>query len=188
MDTKDYKDLLDHGKSVLTEEIARNARLDEKASRMLTGLTVLIGIFAFYAQWILQRISQPGNVLEYLIVVFAAFALLFLIIAWFSAFKVFKISVHSKLPFNNQTFEIYRKFDSRHFFFSVAKTTQNAIEANRSIGDQKVQALTDAYRMIIITSIFLGLLLLTVVVHTWTTDDPAKSKKTDFNSLQKPGA
>jgi hypothetical protein len=177
----EYKDLYEVAKDVLEEEGAREARLDEKASRMLSALTIVIGVYAFSGQWILQHMP-PNGVLEILMLVFAAFGFFFLAWAWVRTFSVFKMSSHAKIPFNQRTLDQYQRFDKEPFFFSMTKTIQDSIDHNRKVGDKKAQALSDAYRLISpLTSACLLLLLLTIVAHTWITAPEQNVKPSNSN-------
>src|ERR1700719_514954 len=111
----EYKDLYELARDVLEEEGAREARLDEKASRILSALTIGIGVYAFYGQWILQHVP-PNGVLEMLALVFAVFGFFFLAMAWVRTFSVFKMSSHAKIPFNQRTLDQYQRFDQEPFF------------------------------------------------------------------------
>jgi len=171
MNNEDFKTLYELGKLVLAEETARNSRLDEKSSRVLSALTVVITIYAFYAQWILQR-TPPKQLLEFLILFAAGFALLTLVLAWHHAFAVLKIDEYAKLPFSDQLFNLHQTLPTDQFLFSLSKTIQTSVRFNRSLGDQKVLALTNAFRMIHATGFLFFLLLILVLVHTFVNPSP----------------
>ena len=173
--TRDYKDLYEVAKAVLAEETARNTRLDEKAARMISGLSVVIVIYGFYGQWLLKHIP-PTSLLEVLVLVFSGFTLLFLVLAWARAFNVFRISAYAKLPFGSGTFDLHRQLQKDQFLFSLSKTIERAIRENRQIGNRKVEALTDSFRMLFCTAFCLFVLVVLVVLHTWITPSPTDGK------------
>jgi len=187
MTSKDYKNLYELGKAVLAEESARNARLDEKATRVLSGLTVLIAIYGFYGQWILQHIP-PNGVLESLMLVVAALALFFVVVAWFYAFSVFKLSQQAKIPFGQGVFNLHATLDNEQFLFSLSKTIGRSIEENRKIGDKKALALSNAFRMIFCTGFLLFLLLLIIVAHGWMDTTKKGPKRFDASVVKRSNA
>ena len=54
-----YKELYDLSKEIFYEELSRSQRIDEKASKYLTMLTFLLGIFASLSGKLLYSILPP---------------------------------------------------------------------------------------------------------------------------------
>ena len=54
-----YAELYEHSKAVLAEEIARSSRTDEKASKYLTALSLVLGALVFFFQQLVEKNLLP---------------------------------------------------------------------------------------------------------------------------------
>lgn len=82
-----YAELYEHSKAVLTEELARSHRTDEKASKYLTALSLVLGALMFFFQQLVDRkLLPPHSALDdlifYVLMVLFSAALL----AWWLVF------------------------------------------------------------------------------------------------------
>ena len=63
-----YRELYSLSKEVYNSELDRFHRVEDKASRYLTCLTFVIGIFGLFGKWIITEALPPSSLVEWLVI------------------------------------------------------------------------------------------------------------------------
>ena len=111
MSLEKYKELFELSKDVFAEELSRSERIDNKASKYLTALTFLLGVFAVFNKQILQSTIPPDNSLEWIIIIIDILLLFLMVVSWFVIFSVFKIHQYAKIPIDIDFFDKWISLD-----------------------------------------------------------------------------
>lgn len=198
-----YKELYNLSKEVLYEEQNRFNRINEKASKYLTVLTFMMGVYGFFLNLIVNDFIPSKSISEWIIVVLGFLIFSGVIISWFLIFCVLKIHEIKKIPLN---FEMINFFDNNNLldiYYALARGNKDALKINRDTTDRKSKLLSNGYRMIIVTTSLLVLFSLVFGYHKWNDpknnksnersfimpnekDDNSKSKETEDLSTDKP--
>jgi len=159
-----YKELYDLSKEAFNEELSRSARIDEKAFKYLTALTLLLGAFAFFGERLLDLIVPPKNYYEWSLIILSGLLLVLLIITWFLIFEVFKGHTLRKIPIDINFFDQNELID---IYYTLTKGMKQALDFNRQEGDHKHRHLSRSFVMIRIIVILLFLTLILFTIHIW---------------------
>ena len=90
MKLENAKELYKLSKEVFKEEQERFNRLDEKASKYFTVLTVLLVIYGFFGKWIIENLKTPYSDIEKLLILTNFILLLLILGSLYSVFNVLK--------------------------------------------------------------------------------------------------
>ncbi|WP_447964989.1 hypothetical protein [Nitrospira sp. Ecomares 2.1] len=165
--TENHRELYLLAKEVFKEEQERLNRIDEKATRYLSALTVIIGTWGFFAKWIFESTLPPKNSIEWALVILALFSLILLFIAWWNALQVLRNSQLQKIPLTEETIKWFGEHSLPNIYRGMTEGIRKAKEVNRQVGNKKLRKLSLAFSLIMINGIVMLFLLLIFGIHTW---------------------
>ena len=149
-----YQELYILSKDVLREEINRYRSLDEKASKYLAALTILLGIYGLFISMVLKFIFPPNHFFDWFFLVFIALVLSSIVISWFIILEVLRIAYLATTPLNIDFFDNNKLID---IYYATAKTNHNALTENRKTNKRKSRFLYYGYNSMRLTMFFLVL-------------------------------
>lgn len=141
-----YKELYDLSREVFGEELGRSARIDEKASKYLSVVTLLLGIYGSFGERILSSNIPPKSFLDILTLFLSVCAVGSLIYSWLILFKILRVHEFKKIPVPIEFFENNSLPD---IYLGMAQGIKENLEINRSQGDRKARLLWRGYIVII---------------------------------------
>lgn len=151
-----YKEIYNLSKEVFDKELRRSEIIDEKASKYLTTLTLLLGIFAFLAERLINSNLSPYHCLD-LIQIIICVILLFLIFTTFIfVFLALKIRSLTMIDLDTDTFLKHPTLDD--LYYNMSKTIENIFRNNRDRINSKSRKLQTGYILTLITVILLATL------------------------------
>jgi hypothetical protein len=162
-----YRELYDLSNTLLEEEHKRFSRLEDKASRYLTILTVLIGLVATFSKEFFKTLLPPSNLLSWMILNSTIAAFISLVVAWFLVFWAMKTQTLRTRPLNQDMLKFFDEQKEINIYYGLAKANTKAFEENRRKIDMKSKLLTYGHVMIICVVVFLVLLLALSFVQGW---------------------
>lgn len=150
-----HKELYDLAKYAFEEEIARSSRIDEKASRYFSVLSLLLGILGLVSSSYLSLYIPPKICVDYLgLLSFGLFAIL-LAISWIQTFRVFSVREVQSIPINKEMIEYFQKANVIDIYKSITETNfKKGIDNSKKINIGKAVLLRSSYKFIIISFIF----------------------------------
>jgi hypothetical protein len=172
-----YKELYNLSKEVLNEELSRFARIDDKAAKYLSILTLVAGVSGFFGKWLIDNLIPPKTTTEWALVILGAFLFIMIFVSWFLIFNVLRIHTIVKMPLDAETIDFFDNNELIDIYYALAKGNKDALAENRKITNQKSQRLYRGYVSIIISGIILALFLAIFVIHSW--NGPNKIKKAE---------
>jgi len=131
MSIEKYRELYELSKEVFAEELARSERIDNKASKYLTALTFLLGVFVTFNKQILGSTIPPTNILEWQINIVDILLLVMMVRAWFVIFSVFKIHQYAKIPIDIEFFDNNKLIDIYYAMSKGIKENYKKKQRNR---------------------------------------------------------
>jgi len=175
-----YKELYELSKEVLKEELSRFVRVDDKAAKYLSVLTLVAGGAAYFGKWVIDNLIPPKTVLEWALVIIAAFLCATIFVSWCLIFNTLRLHNLTKPPLNDETIKFFDENKMIDIYYALAKGNSNAIKANRNTTDRKSKRLYYGYNVIIVSGFILVAFLSLFVIHSW--NNP-KTVKQDERSL-----
>lgn len=145
-----YKLLYEVAKKTLDDELDRSKRLDEKAGRYLTAISV--GILAFST--LLARVASQGiediNGLVAAVLIFlCVLTTITIFYAWFALFKAIKLTATIKMEVNEELKEVFEEESLITCYWILADLCAEACRRNQAALQQtKVKYLNEAYAYI----------------------------------------
>ncbi|MEE4372670.1 hypothetical protein V2J67_09895 [Pseudomonas alliivorans] len=168
---ENYKFLYELSKKALDEELDRYKKLDEKASRFLSILS--IGIVAYTAlinaaSSKLQMMSSLG-VSGWVFVILTGLTFIALFSAWFRIFSSIKLSDSPTIAIGKTVNELAENEELITMYNAMALSCQDALSLARPVLKAKTDYLESAYKEIFCATCLLGTCLL---LYFWITAFP----------------
>lgn len=164
-----YAEFYGYSKDVLAEELARSHRADEKASKYLTALSLVLGALVFFFQQLVdKKLLPPQGVLDCLI--FQTMIVLFgsALLAWWFVFSCLRNDKFVKPPLDKGTLDFYAANDLINIYYAMAKGNMDALTQNKLVGDRKSQALYRGYWAMNVAVAAVAILFLLLLVRYWS--------------------
>jgi hypothetical protein len=163
-----YRELYNWSNTVLQNEHERFNRIDEKAARYLSVITLLIGVEGAFGKTIFQQLVPPVTFLQWSLLNVAVLSNLMLTASWFVAFWTLRIAELKHQPLTQEMIEFFNNQTEVNIYYHIAKANGDAWEENRRITDRKAKALFYAYWMIVGTVVSIILFISLLFIQTWS--------------------
>jgi hypothetical protein len=144
------KELFDLSLYVLKEEQERFKRIDEKASKYFTIITVLLGIYGFFGKWIIENIKPPYSSIDKLFILLSIISLFLICKNWYVIFNVLRTKTLKKIPMNEEMIEFFQKNEINKIYIKLAESNGKALNENIRRTEHKADLLDSAHKWIII--------------------------------------
>lgn len=163
-----YAELYEHSKAVLAEELARSHRADEKASKYLTALSLVLGALVFFFQQLMdKKLLPPQGMIDCLI--FLALTMVFgaALLAWWFVFSCLRNDKFIKPPMDKDTLHFFDSTSLIDIYYAMTKGNMDALVHNKRVGDRKSQALYYGYWAMNVAVVAIAVLFLLLLVRQW---------------------
>jgi len=147
-----YKEIYNLSKEVFDKELRRSEIIDEKASKYLTTLTLLLGIFAFFAEKLINSNLSPYRCLDLIQVIICVILLLLIFATCIFVFSALKIRGLKRISLNTDD---SLKPTMSELYYGLSKKIEDNFKENCDIINYKARRLQTAYILTLITAIFL---------------------------------
>lgn len=153
-----YKFLYELSRKALDEELDRYKRLDEKASRFLSILSIGIVAYTALLNAGASKIFPFHNVTlaGWLFVVLAILTFIALLSSWLRIFHSIKLSNSPRISIGPPTNTMAEEEDLISMYYALSLSCQAALTAARSILEEKTGYLESAYKEIQFSTYLLG--------------------------------
>lgn len=167
LELEKYKELYDLSREAAAQAEARFDAIETKASVYLSVLTVLVGTAGFFAKWAADQLLPPSGTLNWVLVVLAAAPVLAVAIAWLFVLRALRVHRIRVLPLSPGIIDFFDRNRLIDIYYALARDFVEVWETNTGVNERKVRQLTIAYRMIILSSIFLLSFGSCYSIHAW---------------------
>jgi hypothetical protein len=158
----------------LNEEISRFIRIDDKAAKYLSILTLVAAVSGFFGKWIIVNLIPPKSGTELALDIVGATLFIMIFVSWFLIFNVLKIQGIKTLPLDDETIKFFDNNELVDIYYGLARGNKDAFEENGKITDLKSRKLHYGYISILCSVVLLAFFLLIFVIHSW--NEPKKIK------------
>lgn len=162
-----YKELYTLSKEAFNEELHRFYRLDEKASRYFTMLTLLIGASLFFGKWLTKSILPPTCLIEWSIFILCILVFIVFISSWFKLMNAIKLHSLSKIPLDYNSIKFFSDNRLIDIYYAMSKGMSKEILVNREINDEKSRYLNDTYRRMYVLIFLLIFITILFVIKSY---------------------
>jgi hypothetical protein len=181
-DCEKYRELYVLAKEAFGEELSRSFRIDEKASKYLSVVTLLLGIFGSFGGRILSSNIPPKNLLDHFALLLGMCAFGSLIYTWLILFQILRVHDFKKIPIPVEFFESNSLPD---IYRGMAQGLKDNLAINRNLGDRKARLLWRGHLGIIAVTICLLSLSGLLVENRWNNvGSKAKERMTSMADEQ----
>jgi len=146
-----YEELYRLTKEGLQEERARSIRLDEKAERYLTVLTVLAGVGAVAGPTLFQALQPLKSFLDYAAIATSAAVLIVVVAAAWRTLRVLRIQAWRTLEINGEAIRLFVDNSYLNVIYSLTQDYVMTVKVNREkVTNRKAEQLGRAYGLIVL--------------------------------------
>ena len=159
--------LYHYSMKALDLDIERFHKLDEKISKFITLVTILISAFAASIPYLLEKCVPPNNPLKFIIIFVSFLSFLFLCSTWRHLFQGLRIQDVPRMPFNDQIIAFFKSDRNENTIFTdLSRTALDAFTKNKNKNSDKVKYLKQAYAHTNIAALFIVIdILLMSIMH-----------------------
>lgn len=138
-DTEKYKALYDYHKDQFNEEKLRFNRLEDKAYKYLTSLTVAVSAYTLLVRSIYQQMAAPYDWLSFFVIGSIALTFYAACSAWSFIFRSIKLQALVKLPVGNEIINTFNNNKKAAVYLSLSRQYSKAlgimnVEYQKSLG------------------------------------------------------
>jgi len=151
---KNYIELYELTKSGYADEMAGIRELEEKASRYLSVMGILLGVSSLGAKFIIDNFSSFQTWFDAAVNAILFMFLLLAFITTYSLFTIFKTSKLNHIPINQELVDFFSHHSYLDSIFALTRGIVDAVATNRIVRLEKIRRLSDSY-ILMICSIFL---------------------------------
>jgi hypothetical protein len=172
-----YKELYELSKEVLKEELSRFARIDDKAAKYLSVLTLVAGAAAYFGKWVIDNLIPPKTPLEWVLVIVATILCATIFVAWLLVFNALRLHNVTKPPLNDEMVKFFDDNEMIDIYYALTKGNKKALRVNRDTTDRKSKRLYHGYNAIIVSGFVLVMFLSLFVLHSWNNPKNLKQEE-----------
>ncbi|EHU2145184.1 hypothetical protein [Acinetobacter baumannii] len=171
------KALYEYFQKQVEHEKGRFQKFEDKASKFLTMVSVIITAYLFVINNIFEKISSVCSIslaLQiYQIILIILFILLFLTLcaSWLYLLKVLKPQITRHLPTSQDTINVYINYPNKldEIYHDNANKMKQVIDEYKTTNKVKVQFLSKAYNCISISGILFVIILPLSLIYKYLT-------------------
>jgi len=166
-----YKFLYELSKQALDEEIDRFKKLEEKAGRFLSILSIVIVGYTALNNAAASAVLPAHGLLSYTFIALSALTYIALLSACSKLFSSIKLSKSPRVAIDNETTEIIQNEDLLTSYYQMAIACQEAQQIAKDQLDIKTGYLLSAYKEISFSAAILSASLITyflILAHKGT--------------------
>lgn len=141
---------------VLDFEVQRFHKVDEKATKFITAISVVITIFLALFKWVVDESDVVFSIYIYVIFVITFSSLC---TSWYFFFQALRLMPAKSLDLNDNLIKLFNENNIASLRVSIYKSCKDAVEHRRRITENKTTLLSRGFK---VTS-FTGLMLLTLI-------------------------
>lgn len=147
----------------LDQDIDRFHKLDEKISKFITIVTIIMSVFVAAIPFIFTNHVPPKNLIEAFLIYILSLTFVFLCSLWSFLFRGLRLQNVPRMPISEEVLDLFKsdKKDNT-ILFALTMTSFKAFNENIMINSKKIDYLNKAYDDTVYASLFIVLDLFVV--------------------------
>lgn len=149
--------LYQYAVKALDQDIERFHNLDDKISKFITIITIIISVFVATIPFVFKNHVPPKSIYEYLFMILLFFTFIALCSAWSFLFRALKLTDVPRMPFNDDIISLFKddKKNTDRILLALSQSCLKAFEKHKEVNKTKVDHLNKAYDDIFWASSFI---------------------------------
>ena len=157
--------LYHYATKALDQDIDRFHKLDDKISKFITLVTIIISVFVAAIPFVFENHFPPKNFFEWILIILLFLTFISLCSLWSFLFRGLRLQDVPRMPFNQKILTFFRnKKNEDTIFFALTRSCLEAFEKNKEINSKKVWHLNKAYDDTVWASSFIVVDLFLIVL------------------------
>ena len=164
MSLEKYKSLYEYSRKSLDEELDRFKSLDDKASKLVGFLTLMVAGYTAILKFTNDIYFPPQSFIEWVTCFFILISYILLITVFTNLIRTLRIVNTPRMPLNNEVSQMFKDKDLEHSYNSLSDTCCKAVSKSKTILENKSNIIQIAYKYIVLSliSISISVVLLTI--------------------------
>lgn len=149
VDHDKYKALYEYQKDQFESESGRFNRLEDKAVKYLSSITVAVSAYILLVRWSADKIMPPSGFLDWLVVISIALTVLSMASAWSFVFRSLKLQDLMKMPVGDEVSELFHDNNRATVYLSLSKRYSEAAKEKERQYNLKLKNVRKGYSDIV---------------------------------------
>ena len=167
MDTEKYKALYEYQKEQCEESRQRFHRLEDKAVKYLTSLTIAASVYALLIRSVFESLSNPSCVIEYITIISIALTFYAMCSTWSFIFRAIKLQKLVKMPSNDKVIDLFKKNKKAEIYLGLSKKYTKAIKLINSEYDEKLKFVRKGYSAMVLSGWCFLISVSLIFINLW---------------------
>lgn len=150
VDIDKYKALYEYSKDQFSSESERFNRLEDKAVKYLSSITVAVGAYVLLVRWSAHKIIPPNDIVSWLAAISIAATFLIMVSAWSFIFRSLRLQDLKKMPIGSEITEYFKNNNKAVVYLGLAKKYSDAAEAKEIEYNKKLVNVRKGYSEIVL--------------------------------------
>lgn len=142
---KKYEELYNLTKKGLSEELEAIRQLEEKSSRYLSVVGIVLGVSTLGLKFVIETILPCKTFLDDIVVTVLVIFLILTFITIVTLFTVFRTRGLSHFPINHELVEFFDQYNYLDSIFALTRGNIDAVLMNRKVRLDKIRRLSYGY-------------------------------------------
>ena len=163
-------------KDVFNREENRYKRIEEKALTCLTAFSLLLVIYGFLWNHVLNTVIPPKCVAEIVLSVFSVLLTFFFIFSWIITFRIFRTKKRKIMPLHEHMVKYFKDVDKDNnrrnnladLYFNLGEINREAYEENCKITEEEIKQFKLGFNMILATAIAFIFFIAMYSTYLWS--------------------
>jgi len=169
VDIDKYKVLFEYMKGEYSDESDRYRRLEDKAIKYLTSITVDVSAFVILLRWSLAELIPNDGCLSKLTIIASIITLISLSYSWYFLFLSLRLQTLYKMPIGNDIVDMFKKNKLDAVYLALSKRYSEGAEKRYEEYTHKLKNVQNGYRGVLFSAGSFIIFVALVIVQTWST-------------------
>ncbi len=174
---KKYVDLHDLSKQVLADRLEGIRQMEEKASRYMSVLGILLIAYGIGGALVLDEMIPPKDIFDLLPLVTLLIFFFLVFYSIFVLFTVLRTDSLAHLSINDNIIDFYSKETYLDVIYAMTHRYSEAVAKNQPVREAKMRRLSRGYILMLASIIVLGIFTSSVVVRSFVKPNIYKTSK-----------
>ncbi len=144
--------LYEHSKKSYDDENLLFRTLDEKASKFISLISILITLITIATPFLINQIQKIDHDITYIIQVTLLLSIVSLSTAWLQSLRVIKLADLRRIPLDDQVFLMIKEMPIEKVYMKFSTLYKNALVINKLATQKKSLLLSDCYNLLLFSA------------------------------------
>jgi hypothetical protein len=168
VDLEKYKLLYEYQKDQFEKEIERFRRLEDKATKYLSSMTIAMGAYLFLARWAIENTIPPKGPIEWCVVI----SMISTFVAFMSSFSFFlrttNLSGIVKMPADSALIDYFHENQRPTVLLGLSKKYADGVARMEESYEIKLGFVKKTYSEIVFTAWSLSISVAFIFIRQWS--------------------